>query len=64
MILAMNEDGSLPGDPLPFFDAFIWFFIAPVGIFLAIWVLVLASENVKKAKQNRQRTDLLTRISD
>jgi hypothetical protein len=64
MILAMNEDGSLPGEPLPFFDAFLWFFITPVGIFLLIWILVLASESLKKSKQSRKSEDLLTRIGD
>lgn len=64
MKLALNEDGSLPGEPLPFLDAIIWFFVIPVGIFLAVWVLVVAAENVKKSRRNRTKVDVLTRINE
>lgn len=64
MNLALNEDGSLPGDPLPFLDAIVWFLVIPVGIFLAVWVLVIASENMKKARKNRTKVDVLTRINE
>lgn len=63
MILALNEDGSLPGEPLPFIEAVTWFFIAPVGIFLAVWLLVVTAENVK-AKKKRVKQDVLTRINE
>lgn len=63
MILALNEDGSLPGDPLPFIEAITWFFIAPVGIFLMVWLLVVTAENVK-AKKKRVKQDVLTRINE
>ncbi|MFM7623405.1 MAG: hypothetical protein ACKOOJ_05580 [Actinomycetota bacterium] len=63
MILALNEDGSMPGEPLPFIEAITWFFIAPVGIFLAVWLLVVAAENVK-AKKKRVKQDVLTRINE
>ena len=63
MILALNEDGSMPGEPLPFIEALTWFFIAPVGIFLMVWLLVVASENVK-AKKRRVKQDVLTRINE
>jgi len=62
--LALNEDGSLPGEPLGFLEGFTWFFIAPVSIVLSIWVTVVALENVKKSKENRIRQDLITRINE
>lgn len=62
--LALNEDGSLPGDSLPFLEGFIWFFVTPVTIVLVIWLLVVASENVKKAKQVRAKRELVSRIDD
>jgi hypothetical protein len=62
--LALNEDGSMPGEPLGFLDGFIWFFITPVSVVLFIWVAVVALENVKKAKKNRVKQDLITRINE
>ena len=62
--LALNEDGSLPGEPLGFLEGFTWFFIAPVSIVLFIWVTVVALENVKKSKENRIKQDLITRINE
>ena len=62
--LALNEDGSMPGEPLGFLGGFTWFFIAPVSIVLFIWVTVVALENVKKSKKNRIKQDLITRINE
>ena len=62
--LALNEDGSMPGEPLGFLEGFTWFFIAPVSIVLVIWVTVVALENVKKSKKNRIKQDLITRINE
>jgi len=62
--LALNEDGSMPGEPLGFLEGFIWFFIAPVSIVLFIWLAVVALENVKKAKKSRVKQDLITRINE
>ena len=64
MNLFLNEDGSMPGDPLPFLEAFIWFFVAPVGIFLAVWLFVVASENLKKARARKYKEEVLTYISE
>lgn len=64
MILALNEDGSLPGEPLPFLEAVLWFFVAPVGIFLMVWLLVVASENLKRSRQSRRKEDVITRINE
>jgi hypothetical protein len=62
--LALNEDGSMPGEPLGFLEGFIWFFVAPVSIVLFIWLTVVALENVKKSKKNRVKQDLITRINE
>ena len=62
--LALNEDGSMPGEPFGFLEGFIWFFVTPVSIVLFIWVAVVALENVKKAKKNRVKQDLITRINE
>jgi hypothetical protein len=62
--LALNEDGSMPGEPLGFLEGIIWFFVTPVSIVLFIWVTVVALENVKKAKKNRVKQDLITRINE
>jgi hypothetical protein len=62
--LALNEDGSMPGEPLGFLEGFIWFFVAPVSIVLFIWLAVVALENVKKAKKSRVKQDLITRINE
>jgi hypothetical protein len=54
----------MPGEPLGFLEGFIWFFVTPVSIVLFIWVAVVALENVKKAKKNRVKQDLITRINE
>mgnify|MGYP006283570211 FL=1 len=54
----------MPGEPLPFLEAFIWFFVAPVGIFLAVWLFVVASENLKKARTKKYKEEVLTYISE
>jgi large-conductance mechanosensitive channel len=64
MNLALNEDGSLPGEPLPFLDAVIWFFVLPVSIFLVVWLLVVAGENKKKSKMRKAKPELLTQIPE
>ena len=64
MNLFLNEDGSMPGEPLPFLEAFIWFFVVPVGIFLAVWLFVVASENLKKARTKKYKEEVLTYISE
>ena len=62
--VALNEDGSMPGEPLGFLEGFTWFFIAPVSIVLFIWLTVVALENLKKSKKNRIKQDLITRINE
>ncbi len=62
--LALNEDGSMPREPLGFLEGFIGCFVAPVSIVLFIWLTVVALENVKKSKKNRVKQDLITRINE
>ncbi|MEY3325630.1 MAG: hypothetical protein RL694_517 [Actinomycetota bacterium] len=67
--LALNEDGSMPGEPLGFLEGFIWFAVVPVSISLFVWVAVVAQENLKRARQNRggqghSRQDVITRINE
>lgn len=64
MNLALSEDGSLPGESLPFLDAVIWFFVLPVSIFLVVWLLVVAGENMKKSKMRKAKPELLTQIPE
>lgn len=64
MILALNEDGSLPGDPLPFLEGFNWFFVTPMAIFALVWILVVASESMKNSRKNRAKQDVITRINE
>jgi hypothetical protein len=62
--VALNEDGSMPGEPLAFLEGFLWFFVTPVSITLFIWVVVVALENVKRNKANRTPSDVITRIGE
>jgi hypothetical protein len=62
--LFLNEDGSMPGEPLSFLSGVLWFFITPVGIFLLVIVLVLAQESAKKSRKKRAHQDLITRINE
>lgn len=62
--LALNEDGSMPGEPLGFLEGFLWFFVTPVSITLFIWVMVVALENVKKGKKRDQNSNVFTRINE
>ena len=40
-----QEDGSLPGEPLPLLEGLLWFFISPIVITGLVWILVSASHN-------------------
>ena len=54
----------MPGESLSFLHGVIWFFIAPVGIFLVVIVLVIAQENIKRARSKRVKEDIITRINE
>ena len=59
-----QEDGSLPGEPLPLLDGLIWFLFIPVAISALVWILVSVydkSEKKEVAKKGPKR-DILTSI--
>ena len=62
--LALNEDGALPGEPLEFLEGFIWFAVVPIATTLLVWVGVVAQENWQKAKRNRTKENVITRINE
>jgi len=64
LTLALNEDGSMPGEPMGFLEGFVWFVVVPVGISLFVWVSVVAQENWKRAKSNSTKQDVITRINE
>jgi hypothetical protein len=59
-----QEDGSLPGEPLPLLDALLWFLIAPVAISALIWILVSVFEKSGKKEVAAPETkrDIFTSI--
>ncbi len=59
-----QEDGALPGEPLPLLDGLIWFLFIPVAISALVWILVSVydkSEKKEVAKKEPKR-DILTSI--
>lgn len=59
-----QEDGSLPGEPLPLLEGLIWFLFAPVAISAVIWILVSLFETSEKKEVAAPTTkrDILTSI--
>lgn len=59
-----QEDGSLPGEPLPLLEGLIWFLIAPVAISALIWILVSVFEKSEKKEvaTKEAKRDILTSI--
>jgi hypothetical protein len=59
-----QEDGSLPGEPLPLLEGLIWFVIAPVAISALIWILVSVFETSEKKEVSTKeaKRDVLTSI--
>ena len=49
--MAPVEGGAMPGDPLTAVQTFLYFFAAPVGLFLLISVLVLLGTREKKTTE-------------
>ena len=52
----MNEDGSMPGEGLTALETSLYFFGAPLGLFILIsvivWALTGPSKNIKAQKKN------------
>ena len=59
-----QEDGSLPGEPLPLLEGLIWFLFIPVGISALVWILVTVFEKSGKKELASKDTkrDILTSI--
>ncbi|MEI7642501.1 MAG: hypothetical protein EBY13_04820 [Actinobacteria bacterium] len=57
---AVQEDGTLAGDSLNAIQIFLYFFVAPTGMFLLISALSWASSGKKKS--SKQTDSSLTRI--
>ena len=65
-----QEDGSMPGEPLPLLDGLIWFLVTPLLISGLVWILVSASHNryaskeaqARKNNPNQEKRDILTSI--
>ena len=57
---AVQEDGSLAGDPLTAIQVFLYFFVTPIGIFLVISALSWALSGKKNS--GNQTHSSLTRI--
>jgi hypothetical protein len=59
-----QEDGALPGDPLPLIEGLIWFLFIPLGISALIWILVSVFETSEKKEVVAPGTkrDILTSI--
>ena len=59
-----QEDGALPGEPLPLLEGLIWFLFIPVGISVLIWILVSVFEKSEKKEvaAPSSKRDILTSI--
>ncbi len=59
-----QEDGSLPGEPLPLLEGLIWFVITPVAISALVWILVSVFEKSEKKEvaTKEPKRDILTSI--
>ena len=61
---ARQEDGSLPGEPLPLLEGLIWFLLIPVAISALVWILVSVFEKSgrKEVAASEKKRDILTSI--
>jgi hypothetical protein len=59
-----QEDGSLPGEPLPVLEGLIWFLFIPVAISALVWILVSVFDKSEKKEVAAPTTkrDILTSI--
>lgn len=54
----MNEDGSMPGEGLTALETSLYFFGAPLGLFLLISVIVWALTGPSKSSKAKSRGSL------
>lgn len=59
-----QEDGALPGEPLPLLEGLIWFLFIPVGISALVWILVSVFDKSgkKEVAAPTSKRDILTSI--
>ena len=59
-----QEDGSLPGEPLPLLEGLIWFLFIPVAISALVWILVSVYDKSEKKEvvTKEPKRDILTSI--
>jgi hypothetical protein len=59
-----QEDGSLPGEPLPLLEGLIWFLFIPVAISALVWILVSVYDKSEKKEvaPKEPKRDILTSI--
>ncbi len=59
-----QEDGSLPGEPLPLLEGLIWFLFIPVAISALVWILVSVYDKSEKKEvaTKAPKRDILTSI--
>ena len=59
-----QEDGSLPGEPLPLLEGLIWFLFIPLGISALVWILgtVFEESGKKELASKDAKRDILTSI--
>lgn len=54
----MNEDGSMPGEGLSALETSLYFFAAPLGLFLLISVIVWAATADRKGSKAKSKGSL------
>lgn len=54
----MNEDGSMPGEGLSALETSLYFFGAPLGLFLLISVIVWAATADRKSSKAKSKSSL------
>lgn len=64
VLAVRQEDGSLPGEPLPLLEGLIWFLFIPVAISALTWILVSIFDKSEKkdVASPRAKKDILTSI--
>jgi hypothetical protein len=54
----MNEDGSMPGEGLTALETSLYFFAAPIGLFLLISIIVWAATADRKGGKAKSKSSL------
>lgn len=68
VLAVRQEDGSLPGEPLPLIEGLIWFLFVPVAISALVWILVSVYDKSETGSASKEvagaqpKRDVLTSI--